>query len=207
MFTRSKKIAWVLAAIVATIPLSGCGSSDPAASPEEVAFQASVQDAIDNARAGGAGEEQLLMLERAKESGTVPIDDARTAARGAVACMEDAGLVAEYFEETTEAGILLPTYSVQVPDIDTVIDELISECENRESFWVNMLYQTQPISTSVTDAYNAERMPYLIACLKENGVAVDDEATRVELFKAATQLWEDTEWETNCVQEAGMGSG
>jgi hypothetical protein len=202
--TRSRHTTWGLAAIVATILLVGCGPSAPAPTSGGVEFQEYAQQNIDEARANGASDEQLMMLERAKETGSVPLEDARSAARSAVECMENSGVVAEYTEETTNAGLVLPNYRAQISDDEPALEGLIEQCDAQEYLWVGKLYALQPSSRDATDAYVEERLPYLRACLDEHGVDVDDSATRAELFQAASQLLDDTAWGTNCFAEAGI---
>jgi hypothetical protein len=200
----SRISALACAAAIGAIALAGCGSSSTAPTTEGPAFAEFAQETIDEALAAGASEEQLSMLEVAKETGSVPLDDARTAARNAVQCMEDAGVVAEYTEETTSAGLVLPNYRAQIPDDQPVAEQLIVACDEQEFLWVGKLYALQPSSTAVMDEHVEERLPMLRACLDQSGVAVDAEATRAELFEAAAKLLEDSGWETDCFKEAGI---
>lgn len=166
-------------------------------------------EALAEAREGGAGPDQLADLEAAAQAQGVSIEMAREAARRAVACMTDAGLSAAYVESTTNSGLVIPSYRVEVSATSTVEsdgDAQISACDVREAFWINQLQQTQPTSVQMNEEYANQQEPVLRACLARNGIATEPDATGADLAQESLEVIRESDGDINCLAEAGITS-
>ncbi len=179
----------------------------PATTGARTSFDERLGQAIDDARAGGAGEDQLAILERSRIAGEITLEDDRTAARATIACMIDSGVEAKYSEYTTNAGLLIPGYEAAVSDTFPPPEEkIIDACDAQEFSWVSQVYQLQPSSQDLTDAHVEKQLPALRECLIENGVAVDEKTPKQELLWDSVQLLTDTDGAVDCAWEAGIDS-
>lgn len=166
-------------------------------------------EALAEAREGGAGPEQLADLEAAAQAQGVSIEMARDAARRAVGCMTEAGLSAAYVESTTNSGLVIPGYRVEVAEMSTGQsdeDAQIAACDVREAYWINQLHQTQPTSVEMNEEYANQQEPVLRACLERNGIATEAEAVGADLANQALEVFRDSDGDINCLAEAGITS-
>lgn len=189
----------------AAVTLTACAAEEvePAASvdpewAEEIAY------AIESARQGGAGDDQLEVLEQIALTGEVTLEQARSAARSAVACLEEGGGYGAY-EERTEGDYVIPGFSggSGITDPDGV-DELFDTCYAQESLWIDQLYQTQPIAVQAIQELRDQYAPALRACLENKGYEVADEATTDEILVAALKALEASEGADDCISETGF---
>jgi len=185
------------------IGIAACASGPdaPPASGGDV-----VAEALAEARAEGAGPEQVHALQAAEASGTVSLEAAREAARRTVSCMVDAGLQAEYSEQTLAGGLVVPGYLVASSDGDEsdVQDAAIDSCVTRESLWINKVLQLQPTSVQQREDFANRQEGVLRACLEENGVQTDPEADGVDLANLASDAMRDGQGSFDCLHEAGI---
>lgn len=209
---RIARLAVVALGAMALGALSGCGAAEPSEGNPTAEFSESIQRVIAEAEAGGANEAQLAILRDAAVTGEITLDQARDAMLATIACFEKAGLAATYELTTEESGLQIPGYGVQAEVeglTDDQVQQLIDGCDNAESFWVNMLYQTQPTSHAVRQAHVRSRLPALLNCLSEHGVEVDADDDIDSILRASSQLMFDTinsAEPVNCASEAGIGS-
>lgn len=127
-------------ALLVVLCLAGCTGS---VAPEPAS--AVLRDALADARAGGAGDDQLAALRQAQSAGAVSTEAVRAAAHRAVGCMRAAGLDARYHEGAFAHGVVVPGYLVHhEPDADE--DTRAEACDAREFHWVSRAYQVQPSS-------------------------------------------------------------
>ena len=204
MRRNSREFLIVLGLLLPGVVLAGCGAGSPEDDGAAPAFAEELAAAIEEAREGGASQAQIDILTRASAAGSIDLEDARATARAAVSCMVESGLVAEYDERTTNAGLVQPGYRAQIdderPDLETTIDD----CDRQEFSWVNKLYQLQPSSIEMTDAYFEKQAPLFLACLTEHGADVDESTSKRELLESAEAVLKDTNGETDCFVEAGL---
>jgi hypothetical protein len=192
-----------LAAVVAAIfVLGGCTSEDLAKSEAKRDFADMIQGALEDAEAGGAGDEQLAILRNAQTEGVVSLEDARTVTLAAVQCVQDAGSDAFYEERTTESGLVLPEYNslANTPAQMAIADA----CSTDVEFWVRMAYVMQPTSIAVKDAFLDRQVPLVRTCLDREGYAADPEATTHEVLRQALQVKTDTASAVDCLAEAAI---
>lgn len=185
-------------AFAAMILLSACGSE----SPGEVvdANSQSIADALSEAQEMGASEAQIHLLEEALDSGQMSLESARSATRRTVECITSAGSFAEYDEETINGGRILPGYIWE-----TSAAALNEECEKRESYWVNYLYQTQSSSLQEDAEFFEQQRPILLSCLQENGLDPDPDGDIYDLLRMAAELQASgTGTSGNCLEQADI---
>jgi hypothetical protein len=188
-----------LAVVVGCVLLAGC-ATETGTQPDSQGFAELAASMIEEAEAGGAGDAQLEILRQAQSDGKVSLEVARAANRAAVECVNDAGSSAFYQESTTAAGLVLPGFSSLA---DTPEQMAISDaCTTEVQFWVSGLYQMQPASLTLNDAYLEQQAPVVRSCLERNGYAADPEATTIELLRQAAQVKIDTESAVDCLAEA-----
>lgn len=184
--------------------LSACATTEGPSSRLDEAG-AVVAEALDEARAAGAGAAQLADLSAAAESGTLSVESAREAARRAVTCMQQAGIEAEYLEDTLSHGLVLPGYTAHYDtEVDVQSDLQVEACDEQEFRWVNQVYQLQPSSLEAIDAHVEQRAPAILACLVANGIEASAEETGAELAQKASQAAYDSLGEVSCLADAGI---
>jgi hypothetical protein len=181
---------------------SGVGVDDPST------WKALVDDAVSQAMEGGASEAQIAILREARDSGGISLESARDAQQATVDCMTEAGLDATYVETEGGAGELpQPGFRVRA-DRDGEVSPVGDACETQESRWVSHLYQTQPRAVEARNANVDEHMPDLLACLSARGISLDSDASRDEVYAAATNeaIAANAANSESCLSESGIGS-
>ncbi len=181
----------VVIAIAGLTILAGCAAS-PAVSTgadgeAERAFHDFVVHARADAEAGGAGEEQLAILDEALTSNEITFEQAQEALNNFADCLDGVGLALTGIRVIDDQGFKTFDYRVQSGDEDALMDA----CEAKTFRWVDMLYQTQPAARRAQDAKFEAALPGLIACLKEAGVPVDDGSPADEVKQAMLAFMAD----------------
>lgn len=135
----------------------------------------------------GASLQQLDLLSELSEQGEVKYSDVQRALTATFECLEAAGFF--YYEMPYESvsGLLIPGYSFgksgsDLPPEDTRIAD---ECIETHSFYVEKLYQIQPVAVEAEEQEFAGRRTEIVECLEAKGVEVDPGATRDEIYQAA----------------------
>lgn len=195
-------------ALAAAALLAGCSNSahtevvEPWLGPP---FEERVERAMAEAAAGGAGDTQIEILERARAEGKVLIEDARAAALATIDCFAANGLDAEYTERQRTGGLLVPSYLVSAPvDSAETTDPMIDACEARESRWVNELYQSQPLARQLLGEYVMSKEATLRSCLEAAGKEPDPLATGWELAMFAIEDQNLLTGGLDCLDAAGI---
>lgn len=189
----------LVAAMLGCVILAGC-DSEPATQAEPESFDTLVASAIDEAKAGGAGEAQLAILERSQSEGEVSLEDARAATRAAVDCINAAGSSATYEEATGKSGLIVPGHS-SLANTDEQL-ALADKCDAQEYWWVFMVYTSQPTSQGLQDAYLEQQVPLVRSCLEKNGHAAPSDATTIEVLRQATDVKTESDGAVDCLAEA-----
>lgn len=194
--------------IVFFVSACGGGSSAPTSVQGAPVWSDRVDEAITQARNGDASAQQIAILTEAKESGDISLEAARNAEQATVDCMNEAGLDASYVETQGGDGELpQPGFRVRA-DAGGEVSPLGDACETQESLWVSHLYQVQPRAIEVRNSNVDKHMPQLLTCLAERGVAPDADASRDEIYAAATNeaISANTSNTESCLSVAGIGS-
>ncbi|MGC4174296.1 hypothetical protein [Demequina sp.] len=200
----------VVGSCVAIVALTACSSAvpEPSASPTGSEFALLATDALNDARANGASDAQLHIIEDAIATGGISFDAIQEAVHATFACFDSAGVRYEEFAPAVTNGTLFPSYSFEGEEKTAVADE----CIHTNSDYVEMLYMRQPSAIEAgLDAFEAG-MPVLIACLRRLGYELDDDVTADELKALLVMREEDVgtprEQEAldrfACVREAGI---
>lgn len=164
--------------------MAGCSSeaeTGPIVGADE-AFTAFAAPILDDARAEGASDAQIALIERAIAEGEVTPALALEAIDNAFACLADAG--SEGTLNPVEPGVELPEISYYYSAPPGVSEDLLDSCLTENSMWVEMMYQVQPKAIAVIDAKFEENREYLIECLRGFGRVIDDDAPVDEIKHA-----------------------
>ena len=130
------------------------------------------------------------------------LESARSATRRTVECITSAGAFAEYDEDTVNGGRVVPGYYWE-----TSAQVVSDECERRESYWVNYLYQTQGSSLQADAKYFEQQRPILLSCLQDNGLKPDPNGDIYDLLRMAGELQASgTGTSANCLEQAKIDS-
>lgn len=174
-------------------------------------FSQAVEPVIDEAREKGASDQQLAFLDEARGHGSLDFELAKQAVLNAVACMKEGGIDAQLSEYQTSAGLEVPGYSAAVasPTLDMseeAAQEIVDNCDNRESWWVLSFYQTQPSSVQLVDVELASKARALWDCLERAGRldSLTNDATPREIANHASDVAFETNFRIDCVSEAGI---
>lgn len=201
---RRRTVALSLLSVIgfASLALSGCSSESLAHESAKQDFELMIEELIQSAEDGGAGDDQLAILRKAQEAGFVSIQDARMAARAMVECVKDAGSDAFVTDQTMESGIVVPVYNylAENPQQEAIGDA----CDTREAFWVNGAYQMQPRSLEMNDAYLEQQVPVVRSCLEREGYDVDESMGTREVLRRAAEVSIDTGSAVDCLAEANV---
>jgi len=165
-----------------------------------VSFVEQASAAIEAATVGGASDDQLAILREAESSGELTFDQARQAAVATIDCIEAGGGTASYYEQREPSGLIVPGGILEAKDDESLtrMEPVLDECANLQSFWVNKVYQLQPDSQEVRDAYVAKQAPAIRKCLENHGYATDPQATPQELVSQAMKVSADTDNAVSC---------
>lgn len=179
---------------------SGAGDQSGTGGTDVASFVEQVSVAVEAAGSGGASDDQLAILREAQTSGELTFDQARQAALATIDCIEVGGGSVSYYEQREPSGLVVPGSILEAKDEEglTRMEPVLDECVNLESFWVNKVYQLQPDSQEVRDAYVAKQAPAIRRCLEDNGYATDPEATPRDLVSRAFDVSRDTNNAVNC---------
>ncbi len=189
---------------IGSLLLTGCslgsGNESDADGSDNPSFSERAATAIEGASAGGASDDQLAILREAQATGTVTLDQARQAVLATLDCIVDGGGSASYSEQREPSGLIVPTGMALAKDEESLtrLEPVIEGCMNRESFWVNNLYQMQPVSQELRDAYDASQAPAIRQCLEDHGYATDPKATPGELISQAVNVSIETGNAVDC---------
>lgn len=198
---RRPNLPSLLLAPLAALALASCTPAAPQESPTEDPA-AIFSEALAQAREGGASPAQVAVLETAADAGDLPVETAREATRRTLDCFASSGIDAEYTEEKRPWGLILPGYqaATETSESETALDA----CVKRESYWVSMVYQTQPSSMRLLHNYAEQQSDILRDCLKRNGYDPPADATGVELGDQASKVAYETHGRVACLAEAGI---
>lgn len=132
---------------------------------------------VEDARAQGVSNDQLEILERAVERGSVRLADVREAVESTQECHAAAGIDFSAYVEQDRTGIEFVRYDMRVPSgADTQAAMAVSdECIREHSEFVEVAYAMQPRVVEAEERYLGDVMvPVIIACYDEYGVPYDE---------------------------------
>ncbi len=160
-----------------------------------------IPELISQARAGGASDLQISVLEQ----GEVSFADYEAAVNRALDCMRQSGIDVMDPVMGTNSGLRMLNYGWS-PTIDGLTQEqgkaLGDECLHRHSFWIETGWQAQPSSLEVKEVFFGQYRDIVVACIRDNGGTVKDDTTRGEAIRASIPVFDNTG--IDCFDEAGM---
>lgn len=165
------------------LSLAGCAtSSGDAPLTNAVGFDSLITGIVEEARAAGASEEQMRLLQEAADRGIVSPEVMRQAITNLADCVTSVGLGFEWGEETGPRSLPFMNYGISVPSGTS--EELMDNCETLESRYVSAAYQLQPAMDTARRDLISDNLPDVIACLQSAGVEIDANATVDEVRPA-----------------------
>lgn len=177
--------------------LAGCASVTPSSDGSSSGFEYMITEA----KKGGADPTQIAILEK----GEVSYSDYEAAVNRSLQCMRDAGISVIDPVPDTSSGIIFLNYSWS-PDLPGMTQDqgtaLGTDCLNRYSFWVEVLYQVQPSSVEAEEQYFDQYRDAVVQCIRTNGGTVRDDATRDEAVSASHAVEDQTG--VDCFRELGL---
>jgi hypothetical protein len=188
----------VIAACAVTCVLAACtgGGTAELAASSAWGFGPSIDQAIQEATAAGASDEQIATLERWLEIQDTPYADLEQSMQRFFTCLDGAGIEHEYAGVAGGADYPEPQYRVMVnPDLsDGAMQNIMADCDAREFFYVNMIYQTGPGVAERRQREDAAFLPTAIACLEDHGIVLDEVATLDDLNLFLTEQGIEDSW-------------
>src|SRR5690606_9595243 len=99
-------------------------------------------------------------------------------------CVETAGLELAVDDHVGASGLRELGYTVLGGDAENPDEgqRIVDSCRRQHSEFVEEAYMSQPSSLALIDAHIQEVRPEIVACLRDAGREVDDDATFSELI-------------------------
>jgi hypothetical protein len=171
---------------------SGCASvPEPSPSGYEVTFITYIDYLIESATEQGASSTQLDILRKTRDIRDITFEDLDRATQDTFAYFESAGI--EYSRSVSEGLNATITYSFASPDGDSRVAD---SCILKYSEFIERDWTSRPAAFEPKNAYIITHRDELVACLRERGADIDDDATADELRQAARLTEEEQEaWE------------
>lgn len=183
---------------IAVAALVGCTAQAPATSPlppEGSSLAVWLEFFEERGELQGVSVEQRDVLQAAATDGQLTYEALTGLIQLTFDCVERQGLRATWLEPHTDAGYPVPAYGITESLVlgSEASQAVMDECVNRYSALAEQLYVGQPVNVEIEAALweRAKRAP-MIACLREHGIEVDDDAPRLEIEVAAVQLGQAT---------------
>ena len=137
------------------------------------------------------GEEQQQVLESAARSGELTWADVTGLIELNFECVEKQGLQAHWQDPLDTYGFPVPNYAITESTAlgSDASQAVMDECATRYSSLAEQLYIWQPKNAAIEqDHWERVDRQGIIDCLRDNGVEVDDAATRSEIELLALEL-------------------
>ncbi len=175
---------------VALIVLAGCSRGLPPDDASMSSWMYGVDLQISGAEAAGAAPEQLKVLHQIRDTGEITWAEVDSAMQETFRCFEAAGIEYQVDNAVGYNGLKEPGYSFSAGTADpATFMEVGDRCIAQHSKFIEAAYTLRPEAVEADNRYLETLKPALIACLEDNGVAVDKEATFDELARLAYQLY------------------
>lgn len=206
MSIEARRIGLSALLVCAGVALASCdslgtGTSDVAS--QEFADRA--EAILDEARAAGASDAQMAILEAVADTGVITESDYTGAVNASLQCFAEAGIDYQT-SEIDVAGDIRLSYAYAASD---ATDPIASTCVSTNSSYVERLYALRPEASEKADRAFKAALPAIIACLNELDLDIDPEAT-VDEVKLFFQYYDSTAGETwsespyRCLDENGI---
>lgn len=204
---------WASVALLAAVALlAGCTASPAVSSGDPAArtFAEIAEGALADAKATGATDEQIAIIEEVVANGEVTYESVQAAVESTYACFDAAGIRYDALAPRMKGDIAYPQYAFEGEGGSEVADA----CIHANSDYVEALYARQPAAVAASDQEFIAAMPVLIDCLEDLGYEIPADATMDEVKQVLVIEEEDigTPREQEalerfaCVREAGITS-
>jgi len=202
--TRPLRLASI--GMVLAVGVSGCLETTGSSTGLTPSVRAHYEDLLNTARVVGSSEEQISVIEESLESGRrIVFEQYKQAKEAEIACVEELGFDIVEREETSHGAWTEITYLFggipQSDELDTLVDEA-DACMDRHARFIELAYQTAPSIEERDELRNAHREE-LLACLKRDGVAVNEDSEWADLVRADREHPRPAE-DQNCFEELGL---
>lgn len=135
--------------------------------------------------------EQREVLEASAKPGELSYSDVTGLIGLVFECVEQQGLQAQWRDPLEDYGFAVPAYSVTESAAlgSEASQAVIDGCTERFSALAEQFYIWQPKNAAIGNAnWTREDRAQMMTCLLDNGVQIDDDATRTEIEQAALLL-------------------
>lgn len=188
---RFRRAGVVMSAFVLVGCSAGASPAEPSATSDPIFAEHLAQ-----AEAGAAGERQVEVLREAARTGELTFEAVNDLVQESFECMAAAGIGHEEWEPyEVVPGYRWPAYSWQTT-VAGMSDEQATTigdaCLYEHSYYAEMALQDRRNYAHLLDAQMRRDMPEILACLEENGVRMDSDATLDEIRQAAIELGGET---------------
>lgn len=161
------------------MPLSACSNDRQSSTTATGDWRVQLDQAIKEAETQRTQPQVEILRDIKKRDGAASYDDVTRLLPAFVSCIEGLGYsYAPSAPDTKVPGFPVLQYQVTGPDSDSPEkqSELISSCDIKSLRFVNAYYQTQPAFVQAYQADVRSHLPDIISCLRDHGVAIDDDA-------------------------------
>jgi len=181
-----RRRSWALA-LVAAAALAGCsggtGRASPSASPTTLAGSSFTEQLRIAQKSGDSGEVQIAALKAAAARGSMSYEDLDALINDTIACFESSGVdYRRIADQEVAPGLMMPGYQIGEPIA------VGDKCVAKHSGYAELAYQQQPSAIAAKEAKFEAARPKVLACLREHGVVIDEDATADEVKQAAAEL-------------------
>jgi hypothetical protein len=193
VIVRGKSAAGALA-VLATVGAAGCGTADEdvATSAAGTSWELALDAILEDARAGGAGQRQIEVLETARAAGSLEYETVVDLTHDTFACFEAAGIGYRElpgWERAPGWTIVQYSFSAEAPGLtEAQVLALADACMAEHSRFAEFVLQDAALHQEARDERMRAHLPTILACLADNGVHVDADATLDEVRLAALEL-------------------
>lgn len=205
--TRAREVLLGALASACALGLAGCSPDADGGEPWDLGpFDTLIDNAIDEAREGGASEQQLAVLLEAREDGELTYEAMRSAALALESCFALHGGTMQIEEAIDVTGMPQLTYLVGFDEDlgETFIENAVAGCERQEYKWVTFVYQLQPKARELLGQYVLKQEPVLRACLEASGVSTDPADDGWDLAYRALDVASETANRVDCLSAADI---
>lgn len=180
----------LLLALAFVLVASACsadnGPGDTGLEPPAIVLE----QALNEARTGGASPEQVKILEGAVSAGEVTLSDSQAATDAMLACVEAAGFSVSDQTIDSSRGLEIINFYLTSPSAmsEAEADALYWDCETTHRRWVEFAYQNQPQAKSAFFDLVEQHRTEIVACLRKEGSPIEDDATADEMISESLRV-------------------
>jgi len=184
---RALALGLLLASVTA---LAACSNPAPPDLASASADTELLEQALADARSGGADPSQIQILEQAAAAGSISFDEAQEATEAMLKCVEDAGFTVGNKGVDDSHGLEVATFTISAPaSLDEAqADVISSDCETRYRRWVEFAWENQPAAQDAFAVQVEQHRAEIVACLNGDGSDIGADAPIDEMVSEALRL-------------------